>query len=312
METLSLHIDYLLQRHDCVTLPGLGSLLAHGVSAHYDAERGCWLPPMREISFNAAISRTDGLIARSVARRENISHEMGARRVEQSVMSLRKALDTEGSAMLGHTGRLCKDEHGTLVFEPSAGWSRATAAVRWLPEPRVDVCEAASRYMHYKASEEQRRRGHLLRRAASVAACVAVLLALAWVVADNFRYAGERQYASITPVRTESVIEHPGETSAPIVWHMRHHADAVVEVDQNLPEVSAASGRYYLIVASLANKGEALDFMKLHKDEKLGLINSDGRYRVYVAKAATANELYTRAADADMKRVFPQSWVLKY
>lgn len=307
MDTIGLHIDYLLLHHDCVTLPGVGSLLVHRAPASYDETSAVWTAPMREVSFNAAITRTDGLLARSVQRREGLEAAPAARRVEDAMAGLRRSLSAGHDVALGHAGLLSLNGHGALEFEPSVSPVQA-----WFPAvvaPRIEQASSVARRM-----ERDLRRRSVWTRVGRVAAAVALLFVLGWVVADNIRFAAEDQYASITPVsRHDNLIEQPGEASAPIIWHMHHHADAVVEVEPKpvMAENADPQG-YYLIVASLANMREANEFISRFPGRDLHVLNTGGRYRVYVQKAQDANSLYAAARSAEIAKDFPQSWVYKH
>ncbi|MDE6465278.1 MAG: SPOR domain-containing protein, partial [Duncaniella sp.] len=60
MINLSSHIEYLLLRHDCVVVPGLGALLVHEVHARFDADSCTFMPPSRSLGFNPAVTHNDG------------------------------------------------------------------------------------------------------------------------------------------------------------------------------------------------------------------------------------------------------------
>lgn len=312
METLSLHIDYLLRHHDCVTLPGVGALLAHGVPPRYDERAGCWTAPSRVVSFNSDIDRTDGLLARSVARRDGVSHRQAVRTVEQGIAELRRRLDTGAGVTLGHAGRLSRSSEGRLSFEPSPDWAKSSPAVMWLPDFEAPLCSPAQASVPGRIDYDPSRRRRMMALIGRAAACIAVIVALGWVVADNLRSGNAEQYASVAPVEAPALIERPGEASAPIVWLMRHHDDAVVEVEPKpAPCVITEAPGYYLVVASLADRKEADGFMSRYPGQKFGILLADGRYRVFTHKAATAAELYSVAAGSAYRSEFPSSWVCR-
>jgi len=306
METLGLHIDYLLLHHSCVTLPGFGSLLRHGREATYDSSRRCWLPPMRTVSFNPDLTRTDGLLARSIARREGLSDSSAAKKVERGVGEIRRRLDAGNRVMLGHAGSLCFDSAGSLCFEP------APMRGAWLPEIPVATADAGV-HIAAAAAATRRPRGLVWRRMARAAACVAVIFALGWIVADNIRYGADRQFASVAPVHPQSIVEQPGRADAPVVWHIRHHADASEAVEPRPVSTGTVTDGpgYYLVVASLASLDEARQFMAAYPGRNLAVLNSDGRFRVYIAKAGSAAPLYAASVSEDITRDFPSSWVCR-
>ncbi len=118
METLPLHIEYLLTRHDCVIVPGLGAFIASESEACIDIENGIVRPRRREISFNSSVVSDDGLLSHSIARREHIRYEVAHRRVASFIEKMKADLNNEGEISLGMLGRLIQDSEGLLSFQP--------------------------------------------------------------------------------------------------------------------------------------------------------------------------------------------------
>ena len=118
MDILPLHIEYLLTRHDCVIVPGLGAFIATEHEAYIDFERGVIRPRRREISFNSSVVTDDGLLSHSIARREGIPYEDARRLVTALAGRMEADLCNEGEVSLGMTGRLVKDAEGLISFQP--------------------------------------------------------------------------------------------------------------------------------------------------------------------------------------------------
>lgn len=118
MDTLSLHIEYLLTRHDCVIVPGIGAFIATEKEASIDFAKGVISPCQRLISFNAGVSSDDGLLAHSIARREHISYEQAHQRLVVFASKMRSDLRSEGEFSIGMVGRLLMDEEGLISFQP--------------------------------------------------------------------------------------------------------------------------------------------------------------------------------------------------
>ncbi|MDE6379162.1 MAG: hypothetical protein K2L11_01720 [Muribaculaceae bacterium] len=118
MDILPLHIEYLLSRHDCVIVPGLGAFIATETEASIDFEAGIIRPRRREISFNGSVVTEDGLLSHSIARREGISYEDARRMLSQLADRMVSDLNAEGEVSVGMIGRLVKDEEGLISFLP--------------------------------------------------------------------------------------------------------------------------------------------------------------------------------------------------
>ena len=87
------HLEYLLLRHDCVTLPGIGAILVRYQAARFaPADEYLMLPPSRQLAFNAALSESDGLLESSVSRKSGVSFEVARDMVADDIASLRAQL----------------------------------------------------------------------------------------------------------------------------------------------------------------------------------------------------------------------------
>lgn len=118
METLSLHIEYLLTRHDCVIVPGIGAFIATETEACIDIENGIVSPRRREISFNSSVVTDDGLLAHSIARKEHLHYEVAHRRLAFLIEKMKADLHLEGEISLGMLGKLIEDAEGLISFQP--------------------------------------------------------------------------------------------------------------------------------------------------------------------------------------------------
>lgn len=125
MDILPLHIEYLLTRHDCVIVPGLGAFIASETEACIDLEKGVIRPRRRMISFNSSVVTDDGLLSHSIARREGLVYEDARRLTAQLTERMMADLNQEGEVSVGMIGRLIKDEEGLISFHPRQSASTA-------------------------------------------------------------------------------------------------------------------------------------------------------------------------------------------
>lgn len=106
MNDLALHIEYLLLRHDCVIVPGLGAFLAHKSGAKFDESTGMLVPPARLLGFNSELTHNDDLLVESVARRERKTLEASRMQVEKAVTSFLYQLKESGALPVGNLGNI--------------------------------------------------------------------------------------------------------------------------------------------------------------------------------------------------------------
>lgn len=105
----------LLLEHDCVTLPGLGALLAEPVPARLHPVRHTLSPPARRLAFSDRIRHDDGLLTEAVGRAMGQADLTPARqRVLSFTEELRAALRQHRFAELHGLGKL----HQTTDADP--------------------------------------------------------------------------------------------------------------------------------------------------------------------------------------------------
>ena len=311
MKDLIPHIEYLLQSHDCVIVPGLGAVLAHRVSARYDDEVGCWMPPYRAMSFNSELTRTDGLLAASVARRRGVSVAAATQMVTSAVEQMRRVLSVDGTLDMGAAGTLFMEE-GRITYQPAAsGW----ASPQYLWMPRLDIARISGAD-HVTVDQDDNvlhlRRAPLWRGVLRIAASFAIILLVGWAVKVNLSEASKQQFASLWPISAEQellVEEEPateGDADAPMTLLLPQQPEEVE------PEVAPQlDGKYCVIVGSFANEAEAREFINTKPQETLGILTAGGRCRVYAATAATEAEAYAIASSASFVDRYPSSWVCR-
>ena len=71
---LDKHIEVLLLSNDCVIVPGLGGFMTHHIPAQYYTDTQSFLPPLRQLGFNANIQINDSLLAQSYIETYDISY----------------------------------------------------------------------------------------------------------------------------------------------------------------------------------------------------------------------------------------------
>ena len=120
MKNLARHIELLLRDNDCVILPGFGGFIAHDVPAYYVGEEGLYYPPTRSISFNAAISMNDGLLAQSYMKSYQVDYARANYMIDMAMEQLTDMLDEEGCVTLPRIGTITQDAYQSLQFTPDA------------------------------------------------------------------------------------------------------------------------------------------------------------------------------------------------
>ncbi|WP_278434785.1 hypothetical protein [Muribaculum intestinale] len=328
------HIEYLVLRHDCVVVPGLGALIAHHTPASIDSELECIFPPRRSITFNAELVHNDGLLISSVARRHRLTYDQAAQIVTDCVNAMRYQLQQEGETGLGHLGVLSLSEEGVPTFEPfeSAdvspryiGLSAVKATPLSLHSSAQHVADENSQTTEASGSYAPVRRG-ILQVAAAMVALIMLGLMLSTPIVDNRAMRAsmapsiERSKSSACDElktldsrtrRLTLAIAMPDSTygtatviTTPIV---KREGPAPVESIR-----CDATDRYFLVVASLPSAYKASEYIEEHPNgNEMHLLECDGRYRIYVATGKTFEAARRPMSQEGFSDRYPQAWVCR-
>ena len=189
MKNLARHIEFLLRDNDCVILPGFGGFIAHDVPAYYVSEEGLYYPPSRNISFNAAITMNDGLLAQSYMRSYQIDYARANYMIDIAVEQLTDTLDEEGCVTLPRIGKITQDVHQSLQFIPDASGivspihfglgAFIIKELAWLNKPIEAPGKAEGHNSHKTKVISLHINKEVLRRTISTAAVILLLLMVA-------------------------------------------------------------------------------------------------------------------------------------
>lgn len=226
------HLEYLMQRHDCVTLPGIGALIARNIPARFSSDDNCrLLPPSRILAFNGALTQSDGLLENSVSRKAGISFEAARRVVDDEMDSLRNQLLEFGQLTIGRLGSFSCDADQNISFEPypTSEWdfryyglkplqlaelqeaTESESAVQIAPQKRK--LPAVTPYDPYK-EEAETTGGTIMRKIIGVAASLAVIVTITLFLLNPIHVENAPARASMAP--TEKVIEAKTAIDAPM------------------------------------------------------------------------------------------------
>ena len=279
------HINYLLMRHDCVAIPSWGAFIANYSTACYDEENEVVECPRRSIGFNASVRHNDGLLAQSIVRREGMDYDEAMRFIADNVATFRQQLAKGCEVSMGRLGYFKSNTDDHIEFVPSDnnytfdqfyGLSNmGIKTVTALEQDRIDQETAAI---------VPEKRNPFYRKAAHVAASVAVLVGLGILLSTPIIVNRDHNLASMTP-----------EVSAPQAQHLdvtvqQGVVSQGIEVVESNPAIAAVgntTGKYYMVIATLRNQHE-LDAFKAKYPALvpyMKMMNYKGYTCVYVARS---------------------------
>lgn len=300
------HIQYLLQHHQKVTLEGCGTFTVQRHSAQaLPSSNGVVviLPPEYIVLFDAQpLTNDDGLLVRSLQRREGIDADQARQLVRQEVRVMRLQLKVRGKLTVGTIGvfTLASDTdayvwhpcENSIVNYPN--WGLPTLHLHKIRKrTRLDV-DMQSRAL---VAQARMRRLTWQRVAAwSAAAIIAAILLVTGLLP-----AAVRQSPTLTA--STSSLNLPRR----LTIGLPQEGPIELVLEESKPDNSAPiSGTYYLIVASFPTQVLAEKFIT---DERYGegIIHSDGRWRVYAASATSPDALAAAKSECQNH----EAWVLR-
>ena len=332
MKVLYSHIAYLLHRHDCVIVDGVGAFIANNQSAVFAIDSDDVLPPSRVISFNGSITHSDGLLAHSVARSCKISFEQAQQQVKDEITTMRHNLQAQGVVIIPGVGELQCSRDGRYDFMPEQA---RTLALPKLYAPVAKIVEPAIEIGTKTSDNEQHRILQLplhrrwIRTAAAVLILVVMGFALSTPINVEQAHFASLAVANFTPPRPATtrplpvpeglelniVIPQPetytNPTSANAVVSSQAKAVSVAK-PAAAPTEASSSQAYVMVVASLPSRELAQKFINQNPDVNLQILQSGERFRVYAAAGATAAEAAAQASRiADFANRFPGAWACR-
>jgi len=112
------YIEKLLFEYNCVVVPGFGAFLAQRTPAKIDAATNTLIPPSKTVSFNAQLSKNDGLLVSYIAKEKNLGYEEMLGEVEAAAKDWTKKLQQGEHIEVFGIGRLWHNKEQKIQFQP--------------------------------------------------------------------------------------------------------------------------------------------------------------------------------------------------
>lgn len=317
MFKVACHIEYLLQRTDCVVVPGFGAFILQHSEARFDSNARKFIPPSATVAFNPEINHNDGLLVSSVARASSIPYETAAREVFDEVETMKAQLNADRHIDLGRLGSFniegenkiftpCRHNHILHVHDGLSALEVSTV------EMRADAELPVSDRRHKRAAIL--RLDHAIRVAASI-----VIIVLIGLICSTPASIDDRNMtlASVYPsTPATEYIEEPGAIiSEPDITLFIAEVNETQEVNESKGDNKPAEFRseesdpYILVVGSFDSISQAKRFISSKPDKfKLSIIESDGRYRVYAATGQSAAQATVLLQNEEFASIFSSAW----
>lgn len=338
MDRLSLHIEYLLTRNDCVILPGIGAFLNAYMPAHFDEESGIWSPMSSEIRFNQAINQDDGLMANSYSRKYSLSFHDARALLDSDIKYLLELAAQDGEVSIGRLGTLKPTENNSWLFSPyissrnsrkelglilvSIRKSEKESEIKPYIAENIDM-KAEDKMMEHTSRKFDTDRNYYIpvNKVFAKVACsiLAVCLISVLVILNTDSRIGEDK-ASVIPVKeivdtTASLAKITGsksQTSNPVC-----NPEISAISDNSESEISKTSAdiqspkQFHLIVGTFSSEKEAQKYVSYigESNVNLEILPSKTLWRVSIASSDDKTELISKLNSREISGSFEGAWI---
>lgn len=305
MENLLKHIAYLVEHHDCVTIPGIGAFIARENHARYDEVNGILYPPIREISFNGDITFDDGLIVTSYARQRCVNYTTALESVRCDTAILSDVLSIGGGVFIPSVGRLQKNLQGVFSFTPVDDHTNCLSPIN----VKTLYCKTETSTQEIVLLPAPSRFNKVLHKVMKYAAMLIFMISISIVfstpIIDVCDYSVVK--ADMCPFNNSVEVSTEVDTVPEFLIAAPADNEFVNSENLQLSDIDIlCSHSYVLIIASLPTEALAEQFMKEAGDDAKGIIASGGRYRVYGETGDFPAELMK----SSLLSRYPDAWTM--
>lgn len=303
------HIDYLIQKHDCVIIPGFGGFVLNHEGSSIAAD-GAVLPPKVSVGFNPSLKSNDGLLAESYMTMYSISYDEACQKIELAVKRLNTILGMKHPVQIGRLGKLSL-ENDRLVFIPNANLSIFHPDTFGLSTVNM------KRLSDIEREKAKTKRRTILKRVFAGAGAAAAAILIFFVASTPVSENDEAQKSSFlsdwisslpassdaTDIdnNTENIVALPENADieeqvqdSPLVEPEALSAETAPKAEEEAPVVAEPSKHdYYVVIAGATSQSEAQRLINKFKSqgfENLGSLSSGKRIRIYAASFASRQE----------------------
>lgn len=308
----------MILRHDCVTVPGWGAFIANYQPARVDSEFGCIFPPCRTVGFNASLTHSDGLLTSSIARGNGITYDNASALIAEEVNAMRHALESGESITFGRLGSFSLNDEGSIVFEPATATNTAPDYTGLIAVKAVDLAETLKKRNESASVYYVPVSRNILKIVASIALLIGLGFMLSTpIIQDEANYAGIATTMNVTKPALVYTVPSPDielSIALPDPATSRGTFTPAVTTAQQpaAPTATTKPMRYFLVVASLPTRKAADEYIAHSVDrDSLSVLESGGRYRVYIAVGATYSDAFNKLGANGYGDRYPDAWVCK-
>lgn len=275
------YIDFLLPRHNCVIVPGLGAFIVNIEPSICDKNDNI-APPVYSVIFNRELRHNDALIISYLQTTKNISYSAAYNIVTDSVKDIKQVLQQGTPVACGKLGFLKNDENGNIAFYPN---NIIHYPLNFgLTPVSLQILESIQ-----NMGDTENKRNLTIKRIASVAAIIAGVFLFVTPSANIGSPDNNIQKANFLDIFRQTVNELPSSSNVTATTDTGADFSEAINAESIIEKPERT---YYIIIGGEESENQANRLLNKFQTQgfpKASIIKSD-RYRIYVASFADKHE----------------------
>lgn len=293
MQDINSHIAYLLTKHECVILPGLGAFVVSPSEKETISRWRILSPPENYLGFNSEIKHHDELLVNSIIKEKKCSYEEAYTLIDQYITQVLYSFDEGEKVCIPWVGTLYqKDDEILFRPEKTLSCNASNFGLTGFLLPYMhDIQQETTISPPKKINKETVSIPVSKRFIAYIIAIAAALIAIFFIPStlnDKRTEPAPNQYASVVQIQVQYPVNDEEDTQEEII---QEQVETIVTPEntttsntEKMNQINAITFSYYIIVASLPTQTAAINAIAELKSkgiENADIIFSDGRYRIY-------------------------------
>jgi hypothetical protein len=315
---LGTYVSELLFNHDCVVVKNFGGFVCQEFNAHINEATQMFVPPSKKVSFQSALSETNLLLERHIAKKQNVSFETAEEIIAIEVAAWKEELSLGKHIKLDDVGRIYFDNERKISFQSdiNANFNSNSFGLGIFRFPVLrDEVSSPVRDAVVAAAANTPRISGVWQKAAMVAAVIGL-----FYIGSQKADFNALNIASFNPFKYSRTVEMPEKTSEidSKVAEPEVYTSSLGSINtevKELPELLEVTTveSFHIIVGAFKVQENASAYLEQLRDsglEDAQYFNEKGFYRVSAAKFTTRKEAVSSLSDIKRK-IQKGAWIYR-
>lgn len=294
MGKLEFYIAYLLTKHECVIITGLGAFVSSSAPENKLPAAEVFSTPGRILGFNSEITHNDGLVANALAKGEDISYNEACLLIKQFTDKANLLLKNQQEIKLPWVGSLFLSPENKILFKPATFLS-CNANYYGFSNFYLSTLDEIYESLPQESPEEKaleatiQRPQRSLFNSVATAAAAAIALFVITTPLNKGTIDRQTQSAAILNLPVSLIIPSEETTETEEIYNLASDllTEETVQAPVVVEEKAVPKRHYHIVIASLPTKNAAEERLERFQKEEFpeaALISNEEKHRIYVKK----------------------------